>query len=356
LDGRWAVAATDTVSSKPKVLAGLTCASCAGTVEVQEGLTNIVCRYCGTPVAVVGERGVVRLMVLNRIDRSAAGLVVRRRFAKGIRKAPALRREARLEETFLAFFPFVRARFDVVGWVLGIKERRRKRGDRWVTEREPVELQIERSFDRTMATADMAEFGVHRVELAGDEILPLDDELLRTRGMVFQPQRTPAEVGDALTQAALSRVEASGEVDQVSFSWLAAVRKRITVVYYPLWVIRYSFRGQTYQTLIDGEDGSLAYGKAPGNHLFRALSLVGACAGACFVGTTLLQHLDVLLRSDDSLVALGAVGLALAGFVAWGYRQFRRGGVVEEGTGLADEAAEPSLVRSVQGFVKEFKP
>jgi hypothetical protein len=337
----------------PKLLAGLTCASCAGTVDVQEGLTNVVCRYCGTPVAVVGERGVVRLMVLERVDRSAAGLAVRRWFAKGIRKAPALRREARLEETFLAFFPFVRARFDVVGWVLGFKERRRKRGNRWVTEREQVELQVERSVDRTMASADMAEFGVHRVDLGGDELLPLDDEQLRGRGMVFRPQRTPAEVGEALTRSALQQIEAGGAVDHVSFSWLATIRHRVAVVYYPLWVIRYSFRGQTYQALVDAEEGTLAYGKAPGNHLFRALSLVGACAGACFVGTTLLQHLDVMLRSDDSLMALGAVGLVLAGFVAWGYRQFRRGGVVEEGSGLADDSAEPSLLRSVQSFLKE---
>ena len=338
---------------KPKLLAGLTCASCAGTIDVQEGLTNVVCRYCGTPVAVVGERGVTRLMVLDRVDRSAAGLAVRRWFAKGIRKAPALRREARLEESFLAYFPFVRARFDVVGWVLGTKEHRRKSGNRWVTEHRPVEVQVERSVDRTMASGDMAEFGVRRVNLAGDQLLPLDDELLRSRGMVFRPQRTPAEVGEALTKAAMEQIQATGEVDRVTFSWFAAIRKRITVVYYPLWVIRYGFRGQTYQALIDAEDGTLAYGKAPGNHLFRALSLVGACAGACFAGTTLLQHLDVLLRSDNSLMALAAVGLVLAGFVVWGYRQFRRGGVVEEGGGLADESAEPSLTKSIQEFMKE---
>jgi hypothetical protein len=350
------VAEPEAAKPVPKLLAGLQCASCAGTVDVQEGLTNVVCRYCGTPVAVVGERGVMRLMVLDRVDRAAAGLAVRRWFAKGIRKAPALKREARLEEAFLAFFPFVRVRFDVVGWVLGFKVHRRKRGNRWVTEREPVEVQVERSVDRTMASADMAEFGVHRVNLAGDELLPFDEELLRSRGMVFRPQRTPAEVGDELTKVALEQIQATGEVDQVTFSWFAAMRRRITVVFYPLWVVRYGFRGQTYQALIDAEEGTLAYGKAPGNHLFRALSLVGACAGACFVVTTLLQHMDVLLRSDDSLMAIGAVGLVLAGFVAWGYRQFRRGGVVEEGSGLADESAEPSLVRSIQGFMKEFSP
>jgi hypothetical protein len=348
------VAATDSETSKPRVLTGLSCASCGGTVEVQEGFTNFQCRYCGTPLAVVGERGVVQLMVLNTVDRSAAGSAVRRWLTRGIRKAPALKREAHLEEAFLAFFPFVRARFDVVGWVLGFKKRRRKRGNRWVTERKPVEAQIERSMDRTMPSADMAEFGVRRVNLVGDEILPLDDELLRSRGMVFRPQQTPAEVGERLTQLALQRIEGGGAVDEVTFSWFAAVRHRIAVVYYPLWVIRYSFRGQTYQVLIDAEDGSLAYGKAPGNHLVRALSLVGACGGACFVGTTLLQHGDFLLRSDNGLVGLGMIGLALAGFVLWGYRQFRRGGVVEEGTGLDEASADPTLTATIQDLMKEL--
>jgi len=339
---------------KPKVLAGLSCSSCGGTLDVQEGFTNVVCRYCGTPVAVVGERGVVRLMVLNTIDRADASRAVRDWFKRGIRKAPALKKEAQYEEAFLAFFPFVRARFDVVGWVLGTKERKRKRGNRWVTERVPVEDQIEQTVDRTMACAEMAEFGVQRVHLGGDEILPLDMEVLRKRGMVFRPHQTPAEVGEKLSDLALQRIISSGRVDHVTFSWFAAMRRRIATVYYPMWVIRYSFRGQTYQALIDAEDGSLAYGKAPGNHLFRAFSLVGACAGACFIGTTVLQHMGSLLRSGDALMGLGMLGLVLAGFVAWGYRQFRRGGVVEEGTGLAEGSAEPTFVASIQKFTEDL--
>lgn len=341
--------------SKPKVLAGLSCSSCGGTVEVQEGFTNVECLYCGTPQAVVGERGVARLMVLNRLDRSEASRTIRHWFKRGIRKAPALRREARFEEAFLAWFPFMRARLDVVGWVLGYKEKRRKRGDKWVTVREPVERQVERQIDRTMPCAHMSEFGVHRVDLVGDEIQPLDEDQLRKRGMVFRPGLAPAEVADKLTQSALVDVEGSTRVDHVNFSWFAALRRRVEVVFYPLWVIRYSFRGQTYQALVDAEDGSLAYGKAPGNHLWRAFSLVSACAGACFVGTTLLQNASFLLRSENGLMGLGMVGLALAAFVAWGYRQFRRGGVVEEGTGLATGVAEPSLGESVKQFMDDLQ-
>jgi hypothetical protein len=279
---------------------------------------------------------------------------VRRWFKKGIRKAPALRREARYEEAFLAWFPFVRVRCDVVGWVLGFKEKRRKRGDRWVKVREPVEQQVERSIDHTMPLSDMAEFGVRRVDLAGDEILPLDEELLRSKGMVFRSHLAPAEVSEKLTQEALADVETTSRVDHVNFSWFAALRRRVGLVYYPLWVIRYSFRGQTYQALIDAEDGSLAYGKAPGNHLYRAVALVSACAGACFVGTTLLQNLSFLLRSEEGLMGLGMVGLVLAGFVAWGFRQFRYGGVVEEGTGIAAGSGPETISSAIKQMMEDY--
>jgi hypothetical protein len=337
--------------TKPKVLTGLTCASCGGTVDVQEGRTNVECRYCGTPQAVVGERGIARVMVLNKLERSHASDTVRRWLKKGIRKDPALKKEAKVQEAFLAWFPFVRARLDAIGWILGIETRRRKRGNRWETEKKPVERAIERSVDVTMPAADMAEFGVHRVDLTDDEVLPLDDELLRSRGMVFRPSRSLEEIGAVLRRRAISEAEQANHIDRTTFSWLTSVRRRVTLVSYPLWVIRYGFRGRTYQVLVDAEDGSVAYGKAPGNHLWRAFCLVGSCAGASFVGTTFLQHGDVVLRSDDGFKALIFIGLALAGLVYWGYRQFRLGGVIEEGTGLARDKVDAGLGDTVKKMI-----
>jgi len=344
-----------TPSPKMKILTGLKCASCAGSVDVQEGLTNVVCRYCGTPQAVVGRRGVVRLMVLNTLEREQASDVVWQWFRRGIRKDPALKKEARYQEAFLAWFPFVRARLDVVGWVLGIREKKVKRGNTWKTVREPVEREIERAVDLTMPAADMAEFGVHRIDLAGDEVQPLDDELLRSRGMVFRPSRSLEETAAELSEREIARIQLANRLDRVTFSWLASVRRRVALVYYPLWVVRYGFRGRTYQVLIDAEDGSLAYGKAPGNHFYRAFSLVGACAAACFVGTTLLQNAGAFLRSENGLMGLGMVGLAMAGIVYWGYSQFRHGGVVEEGSGLATGHEQQSLTATVKDVMEKFQ-
>jgi predicted RNA-binding Zn-ribbon protein involved in translation (DUF1610 family) len=117
-EGANAGEAKEKLRKKKRVLTGLKCGSCGGSVEVQEGFTNVTCRYCGTPQAVVGSRGIVRVMVLNKLERKDASDVVRRWFRRGIRKDPALKKEARYQEAFLAWFPFVRARLDAVGWVL----------------------------------------------------------------------------------------------------------------------------------------------------------------------------------------------------------------------------------------------
>ncbi|MCG6950057.1 MAG: hypothetical protein LJE93_14190 [Acidobacteria bacterium] len=340
---------------KKRVLTGLKCSSCGGSVDVHEGYTNVVCRFCKTPQAVVGNRGIVRMMVLNKLERKDASEVLRKWFRRGLRKDPALKKEARYQEAFLAWFPFVRARLDAIGWVLGMRIRKKKRGNRWETVREPVERQVERSIDVTMPAADMAEFGVEEVNLSGDAIEPLDEGLLRGRGMVFRPSRSIEETAAELYRRSLSEVQMAHRLDRISFSWIEAIRKHVTVVYYPMWVVRYGFRGRTYQVLVDAEDGDIAYGKAPGNHYYRAFSLVGACGGACFIGSTILQHAGSFLRSENGLVGLGIVGLILSGLVYWGYRQFRHGGVVEEGTGLASQRRYRSLTETVQGVVEKYQ-
>jgi hypothetical protein len=338
----------------PSTPTGLSCASCGGTVEVREGWTNVSCQFCETPLAVVGKRGVERLMVLERIDRQTAAQALADWFRRGIRKAPGLSRHARIEESFLAWFPFVRTRFDVIGWVLGAKKERVKRGDRWETVERPVEHQVVHPVDQTIPASEMAEFGVHRINLAGDQLLPLDEELLRSRGMLFPPSLSLQEVAEKLFARALEEVKDQPDIDRVTFSWLDSVRRRDTLIHYPLWVLRYTYKDRSYQVLIDAEDGSLAYGKAPGNHLYRACALVFACAGACFLGTTILQNFGWLLDLDHGLEALGVVGLVLAGLVAWGYSQFRHGGVIEEGTGLIKERRHKSLAAFMKQTVKEL--
>lgn len=311
---------------------GLACPSCGGSLSVEDGLRVVGCPFCRTPLLVRSEVGVRRLAVEPRIDAETARVAAEGWLARGVRKDRRLRREAELRETLLCFLPFYRVRADCVGFALGTEERRRWVGSgknrRMETYEVDVERRVERSFDRTWPALNVAEWGIGRVDLRGDSLVPYDAELLARRGMVFPTTGSEAEVREAALELFRREADPGSGLKRLRFHFLETLRERLSVIHYPLWVVRYRFGGRSYQVLVDAEDGSLAYGKAPGNDLYRALMLVVTEAAAAFVATTALQ---VAGASLPALLFGGGIGLAI--FV-WGWRRFRWGGVVVEGSGV----------------------
>ena len=182
------------------------------------------------------------------------------------------------------------------------------------------------------------------MDLVGDPLVPFNQALLDRLGMVFPPTGSERKVKQAAIEAFKRSADPASGLKRVRFRFLETLRERLSVVYYPLWVVRYRFRERSYQILVDAEDGSLAYGKAPGNDLYRALMLVGTEAVAAFLGTTALQWMGGGL---GPLVFVGAIAFAI---VFWGWRRFRYGGVVEEGSGIEAEAGLEEALRGAENL------
>ena len=292
----------------------------------------VVCPFCETPLLATSELGLRRFAVEAGTDLDAARDCVRRWLGSGWNKDRRLPREAEMAEGYLTFLPFFRLQADVVGVALGTEERRRSTGSGKSRRTETYEVDVERSaerhFDETYAAVNVAELGVARVNLAGDRLVPFDDEALSRRGMVFPPTRSEPEVRAAALAGFKAEADPGRGLKRVRFRFVEAVREAFTVVYYPLWVLRYRFEGRSYVSVIDAEDGTLAYGKAPGNDLYRAVMMIGTEAAVCFALTSVFHWADECGPVAGVLVA----GIAA---LAWAWRRFRYGGVVEEGSGLA---------------------
>ncbi len=313
---------------------GLSCPSCAGALDARPGVRNLRCPFCGKTLLALGELGVERLAVEPRVDAEAVRGRVRGWLGAGVRKDPALRREARLAEVFLCFLPFFRVQAEAIGIALGVEKQTRGSGKSRRTVYVDVERRVERRLDRTFPAVNVAEWGVERVDLAGDRLAPFEEESLQRQGMVAAPTASEQEVLLAALAAFREEADPARGLHETRFRHLATLRERLTVVHYPLWVARWHFRGRTYQALVDAEDGRLAYGKAPGNDRYRAAIATLSLALAGLVGSTILRH----GLGDNALGALAFAGVAVVGLVAWGWRVFRHGGVVVEGTGMGGAA------------------
>lgn len=330
------------------VIKGVSCPACGGSLEIGEGMVTLKCKYCGVSLLVRGERGIRRFQQ-SRDAGEEDSIESARRWMGGMDKARDLRKRAEFDKPFLVYLPFWRVTGKVVGWILGDKVRRKtvRRGNRTEvrTERVPVERMLMRDYIWTDAACDVSEFGVQSVEMPKDDFLAYDRERLQGEGMVFEPTESMTEAVDQAREKMRKWARDQADVDEVSFEKLNVVDIRTSIVYYPLWVLRYEYKGRTYQMLTDGSSGELLYGRAPGSTLFRAAALVGTMFAGNFVLTSVIRW-DI-----DSRAILVIVGLC-ALFMFIGFWKFRYGAEVKKGGGTKSpiSSAELRELRKFAGF------
>ena len=302
---------------------GLICPNCAGVVPVAEGIRIVQCPYCSMNSLVQGERGVRRWQVERKIDRSLAEAVVRD-FLSDIRKARDLARTARIDELILVYLPFWRVEATVAGWLFG-----RVREDKDSTK--PDEHFVFESMHWNDSAFDVSEFGVHRIVVSRGDLQPFDSQAVHAEAMVFDPSESRTEALSEARDHFLYRAHSSAGQRTTYYENVQLLRPDFGLVYYPVWLARYSYRNRVYQVVIDGALGKVMYGKAPGNIFYRAVALVGGLAAGnlILVNGTILAGL-VTSDSDDGLAALLLPIVAGIGLILFGYRQFRYGEEVED--------------------------
>ncbi len=318
------------------VITGLACPNCSGILSIREGQRIVKCPYCQARSLVRGERGVARYQVARRVDRDRAVSAVRG-FWGGFNRAMDLTRKAEISEVFLAYLPYWRAQAMLAGWIFG--QKRVKSGDS--TRYDPREVQLMEDVEWTGAAGDVAEFGVDSIGLAGVKFAAYDPDALHAEGMVFEPTGSTTDASDAAAKTWDQHARTRGGLDRIGQVILRYLRQAFSLVYYPLWVARYTYRKRAYQVVVDGFNGKVLYGKAPGNIYYRALMLLGGTALGSFIlvdGTALALAI-VANSSDDDTLGLLLIPLAVgAALIAGGYKLFRWGEEIEHRTGRARKA------------------
>jgi hypothetical protein len=231
-------------------------------------------------------------------------------------------RQAKVSEVFLVHLPFWTVWARGVAYAFG--QVRVGSGDN--KRYEPREKKLVREMSWNLPACEVGEFGVRRISLENCPLEPFDAAALHRSGMVFEP------VGSA--EAALASARASFEEtiqDELKMARTAQiftrlVRPRLGLVYFPLWVVRYLYRGRAFSLVVDAFNGQVLYGKAPGSVGYRAAVLVGGMATGAVVAIDLPALLLAAGSSgSDDNSGLGALALFAAGLgiLFYSYRTFR---------------------------------
>ncbi len=308
-------------------LHGISCPNCGGIVPIPEGQTIVQCPYCELRSLVRGERGLRRYQVPLRVRREDAKKALVGFFNSTMAIARNVKQKSTLTEAFVVYLPFWVVWAKVLGWVFGQERKRSGKQTRYV----PREIKIAEDMTWNRAAGDVGEFGVEQLPLAEQKMEPYDYDELHAAGLVFEPVGSVSDAQAAAQNDFEARVKKMGNLSRVSQTIVRQLRRRMGVVYYPLWVMRYHYRKRAFQVVVDGYTGKVLYGKAPGNTVYRAAMLVGGAALGAFLfvdAAAIAFYIGFLADGDDTAGFLvGGVflmGLGIAAMRA-AYKKFRYG-------------------------------
>jgi DNA-directed RNA polymerase subunit RPC12/RpoP len=314
----------------PTATTGMNCPNCGGQLQVPEGRRIVACPFCQMRSLVAGERGVYRYQVARRVERSQAEAALRGLFT-GVNKAFDLQQHAQVRELFVVYLPYWRARAQLAGWIFG----KVRRGSGKNSRLEPVEVRVDAPVSWNDAACDVTEFGVQSLTIDASTLAPYEPEALRADGMVFEPVESASEALDQAHEDFARQARATRSLAQKSYELFHYLDEQLSIVFYPLWIARYEYRGRMYQAIVDGVQPRVLYGKAPGNIFYRAAMLVGGMlAGNCLLVNGTLLALELLGSSnshnDDSFFIV-CIPPVLGAVLIWaGYRLFRYGEEIEQ--------------------------
>lgn len=320
-------------------LHGLTCPNCGGVLSIPEGQRIVRCPYCEMRSLVRGERGLRRYQVKQNVKPEGAVEALQRFFKSNWAIARDVSRRAQMAESFLVYLPFWSVWGRVAGWAFGEK----KVGSDH-PRYEPREVRIVQDMSWNGAACDVGEFGVTHAPIGAQEDLePYDPDALHRAGMVFEPAGSFGEARETAENQFQEDVRRKARLDRLSQLFIRSFRRHFGLVYYPLWVMRYLYRGRVFQVVVDGYSGKVLYGKAPGNTLYRAGVLVAGMAAGAFVAVDAAAFFisSGNSHSDNSIGAgifafIIGLGIMLAAYRAFRYGEqyeYRRKSPFGDGTG-----------------------
>jgi len=329
----------------PDLSVGLNCPTCGGAIQVAEGENTIICGYCGSTLFVEGDQGVNTVAFKNKSTREVVSASTFSWWKHGM-KARDLAQTGKLLETYPIYLPFWSATTRVAGWVCGYEERRRTDSQGRVTvERIPKEVMVLQDYTYTEIACDPGDIGITGMKNFQGEMGFEDFEMMPT----FESTTSKDDAVLHANNDALNRALASAHVPNVTFKKLHVLPRKLSLIYYPIWVVRYSYRDRMYMNTVDGVTGKVLSGRAPGDPLYQAI----ACTAGASVGGLVAAAGFILSDIDSKIPIAGLIGGVI--ILAVAYLFFRHGSERVEGNFKDKKPSAKQTMQQIQQLSSQLK-
>jgi hypothetical protein len=301
---------------------GLNCPVCGGAISVEEGESTINCQYCGSLLYVEGDSGVTTIAFKNKVTKDAAIAATEQWWRKGF-KARDLKKTGKVLEVYPIYLPFWNTTVRVAGWICGYEERTHSDGKGHThTEKVPKEKMVLEDYAFSEIASDPGDLGLKKLRNMNGETAFTDFEMIPT----YQATTSRDDATEHARQEGIVRARGDAGVPHITFESIHTFPRRMSLIYYPVWVIRYNYREKMYISTVDGVTGSVLSGRGPGDPLYQALAVT---AGTSIGGLIAAGGMLMGAQGEGTVAVVGlVVGVIL---LVVTYMFFRHGSEIIEG-------------------------
>jgi len=315
------------MSETQKILVSMTCPSCGGQVQCEEGEDLVICKFCDSVFALTTDEGVNKVMYKMTVNKDKALAKVKAWFGTGP-KAKDLPNTAEVTEAYPLYLPFWRLIARGKACVCGIEEQRTGKDNQKVEI--PREALINREYIYSEIACEAGDLGIQSIVIPERaEAISYEDQEIVTFGVTSSRDAAYDIGGKAIRQTAVK--DGSNQMTKVYFSQSFFFPKAFTLIYYPFWIVRYIYEDRTYFATVDGITAHVVSGRAPGNagSQSTAAGIGGAISGGA-VGLGI--GLAIVTEGTDVGVGVLVVGVVAAiALLGYFYNRFRYGDEILEG-------------------------
>ena len=241
------------------VAQNIRCSHCGAPVEFKPGELIATCKYCGftTVIETGAPFNFEHSLLLNKYDLNQADNLVKDWMRSGFMKPGDLAKKSKIVEKNLVYLPF---------WVVSVEASSSYKG---IFERiaPPIvkEGKIEKEYNWLVLAREAADFPTREYDVPLEGKIPFDFRKIEGFAKVLNSEIDKDEALDLAKQQieAQHRYLLQQDVDKIVDMSTKFDLKQMVYLHAPVWFIKYDYRGESYQLLIDGATGMAVKGDIP---------------------------------------------------------------------------------------------
>jgi len=235
------------------------CSHCGAPVQFSPGELVATCKYCGfTTVIETGQAFTFEhSLLLNRYDEKQIEDQIREWMRGGFLKPSDLAKKSRLLEKNLFYLPF---------WVVSVEAKSAYKG---VFERiaPPIvkEGTVEKEYNWLVLARKATEFPTHEYDVPLEGKIPFDFRRVEGFAKVLNSEIDKDEALERAKQEieAHHRFLLQQDVDKIVEIKTDYTVKQEVYLHAPIWFIKYEYKGNALNLIIDGSTGTALKGDIP---------------------------------------------------------------------------------------------